>query len=32
MKAFLANGTFSKEDVLKIHKDNPELVYGERFD
>lgn len=31
-KAFLGNGTFTEEDVLKIHKDNPELVYGERFD
>ena len=31
-RAFLADGTFSEEDVLKIHKDNPELVYGERFD
>ena len=31
-KAFLADGTFSGEDVLKIHKDNPERVYGERFD
>jgi TatD-related deoxyribonuclease len=30
-KAFLADGTFTEEDVLKIHKDNPELVYGERF-
>ncbi|MCK4456496.1 MAG: TatD family hydrolase [Thermoplasmata archaeon] len=31
-KAFLGDGTFTEEDVLKIHKENPELVYGERFD
>ncbi|MCJ2564146.1 MAG: TatD family hydrolase [Candidatus Thermoplasmatota archaeon] len=31
-KAFLGDSTFTEEDALKIHKDNPELVYGERFD
>lgn len=31
-KAFLADGTFSEDDVSKIHKDNPELVYGDCFD
>ncbi|MFQ6107334.1 MAG: TatD family hydrolase [Thermoplasmata archaeon] len=31
-RALLANGMFSDEDVLKIHKDNPELVYGRDFD
>ncbi|MFQ6128947.1 MAG: TatD family hydrolase [Thermoplasmata archaeon] len=31
-KAFLMDGTFSEEDVFKIHKDNPELIYGEDFD
>lgn len=31
-KAFLADGTFSEDDVHKIHKDNPELVYGACFD
>ncbi|MFQ5909452.1 MAG: TatD family hydrolase, partial [Thermoplasmata archaeon] len=31
-KAFLADGTFTEEDLLKIHKDNPEQIYGVRFD
>jgi TatD-related deoxyribonuclease len=31
-KAFLADGAFSEEDAFRIHKDNPERVYGDRFD
>jgi len=31
-KAFLASGAFSEDDVHKIHKDNPELIYGDYFD
>jgi TatD-related deoxyribonuclease len=27
-KAFLENGIMSEEDALKIHKENPERVYG----
>jgi TatD-related deoxyribonuclease len=27
-KAFLKNGIFNEEDVIKIHKENPEKVYG----
>ncbi|WP_297523758.1 TatD family hydrolase [Thermococcus sp.] len=27
-KAFLQNGTFTEEDVYKIHVENPEKVYG----
>ena len=31
-KAFLADGTFTEEDVAKIHEENPKQVYGDRFD
>lgn len=31
-KAFLQNGSFTEEDVAKIHEENPARVYGDRFD
>jgi TatD-related deoxyribonuclease len=32
VKKFLAEGMMSEEDVYKIHKDNPERVYGISMD